>query len=198
MYKILFIILNLQNIIKKKYKKSIFHRNSCIGKNFNVGLNANCINWSNIKENIAIGDNVTILGKLHCAEKGKIVIGDYTRIEFGTEIGAAQSIYIGKYVIISHDVYIYDNNNHPTESQKRIDLSISGFKKELNSWYNSSIADVKIEDNVWIGMNSVILKGVTIGEGSIIAAGSVVTKDVPSYTLVGGNPSKILKVIAKE
>jgi acetyltransferase-like isoleucine patch superfamily enzyme len=54
---------------------------------------------------------------------------------------------------------------------------------------------IVIEDDVWIGMNSVILKGVTIGKGSVVAACSVVTKDVPPMTLVGGNPAKIVKKI---
>lgn len=52
---------------------------------------------------------------------------------------------------------------------------------------------VIINDNVWIGMNAIILPGVTIGKGAVIAAGSVVTKDVPPYSLVGGNPAKIIR-----
>ena len=50
-----------------------------------------------------------------------------------------------------------------------------------------------IEDDVWIGANAIVLKGVTIGEGSIIAAGAVVTKNVPAYSLVGGNPAKVIR-----
>jgi acetyltransferase-like isoleucine patch superfamily enzyme len=193
MYRIIYTISRLLLKIKLYYKEDIFKKNAIIGKNFKVGIYSNCINESKKKENIFISDDVTVLGKLHCAGKGNIYIGNYSRIEFNTEIGAADSVYIGNCVIISHDVYIYDNNNHPIENQKRRDLSISGFDKELNSWYNSVIAPVTIEDNVWIGMSSIILKGVTIGEGSIIAAGSVVTKNVPPYTLVGGNPAKVLK-----
>jgi len=57
---------------------------------------------------------------------------------------------------------------------------------------------IKINDNAWVGMNCIILKGVTIGEGAIVAAGSVVTKDVQAWTLVGGNPARILKEIPEE
>jgi acetyltransferase-like isoleucine patch superfamily enzyme len=54
---------------------------------------------------------------------------------------------------------------------------------------------VKINDRVWIGFNSIILKGVTIGEGGIVGAGSVVTKDVPPYTIVAGNPARVIREI---
>jgi acetyltransferase-like isoleucine patch superfamily enzyme len=188
------LILSLKTIIKQKYKKRNFKQKALIGKSFFAGPNSSCINW-NSQESIDIGNNVTLLGKLHCAEKGKIKIGDFTRIEFRTEIGAADSISIGKCVIISHDVYIYDNNNHPISPKEREQLSLSSFNHEYNSWYNSTISSVKIEDNVWIGMNCIILKGVTIGEGAIVAAGSVVTKDVPAFSIVAGNPAKVVKMI---
>ena len=64
---------------------------------------------------------------------------------------------------------------------------------ENKNWSVVSSAPILIKNNVWIGMNVIILKGVTIGEGAIVAAGSVVTKDVPDWTLVGGNPAKIIK-----
>ena len=57
------------------------------------------------------------------------------------------------------------------------------------------VRPIKICDKVWIGFNSIILSGVTVGEGAVAAAGSVVTKDVPSWTIVGGNPAKIIREI---
>lgn len=58
---------------------------------------------------------------------------------------------------------------------------------------SKSKGDISIKDDVWIGLNSIILSGVTIGKGAVVAAGSVVTKDVPDYAIVGGNPAKIIK-----
>lgn len=69
----------------------------------------------------------------------------------------------------------------------------SGFYSALWNWSNSNAADVIIEDNVWIGERSTVLKGVTIGCGSIVACDSIVTKDVPPYTIVAGNPAKVVK-----
>ena len=59
----------------------------------------------------------------------------------------------------------------------------------------SDVSPVVIEDYVWIGMNSIILKGVTIGKGAVVAAGSVVTKSVPPMTVVGGNPAEVIKKV---
>lgn len=105
----------------------------------------------------------------------EIIIGSNTAIGDRTEIHAGQRIEIGSGCNIAWNVCIMDRDYHkfntPTEEFK----------------------PVKIEDNVWIGCNCIILKGVTVGEGAVIAAGSVVTKDVPPKTLVGGNPAKVLK-----
>lgn len=96
-------------------------------------------------------------------------------------------------MIISNNVTIYDNNTHPIEPGKRILMSIIGFHSDLWDIKHSEHAEIIIDNNVWIGERACIFKGVFIGEGSIIAMNSVVTKDVPPYTLVAGNPAKIKK-----
>lgn len=105
----------------------------------------------------------------------EIIIGDNTSIGDRTEIHAGKKVEIGSGCNIAWDVCIMDRDYHKFNSKIE------------------EIQPVKIGDNVWIGCNSLILKGVTIGNGSVVAAGSVVTKDVPPNTLVGGNPAKILK-----
>jgi galactoside O-acetyltransferase len=62
-------------------------------------------------------------------------------------------------------------------------------------WTHVERQPVTIESKAWIGFNVIILKGVTIGEGAIVGAGSVVTKDVPPYTIVGGNPARVIREI---
>ena len=59
------------------------------------------------------------------------------------------------------------------------------------------IAPVRIGDKAWIGFNAIILKGVTVGEGAIVAAGAVVTKDVPPYTIVAGNPARVIRTLSE-
>ncbi len=107
--------------------------------------------------------------------KSIINIGDNTWIGDRTEIHAGKSVDIGANCNISWDVCIMDRDYHKFNSEKE------------------EIEPIKIGDNVWICCNSLILKGIKIGDGSVIAAGSVVTKDVPANVLAGGNPAKILK-----
>jgi acetyltransferase-like isoleucine patch superfamily enzyme len=105
----------------------------------------------------------------------EIIIGDNTSIGDRTEIHAGKSVKIGCGCNIAWDVCIMDRDYHKFNSE------------------TEEIKPVTIGDNVWIGCKAVILKGITIGEGAVVAAGSVVTKDVPPKTLVGGNPAKVLK-----
>ncbi|MCL6459082.1 MAG: acyltransferase [Gorillibacterium sp.] len=108
------------------------------------------------------------------APGAEIVIGDHSYINRRTEIIAKTSVRIGSGCAISWDVVITDTDYHQivgTESTKPI----------------------VIGDEVWIGCKSIILKGVTIGTGAVVAAGSVVTRDVEPYTLVAGTPAKVIK-----
>ncbi len=106
---------------------------------------------------------------------GKIEIGNNTYIGDRTEIHSGQSVKIGNNVNIAWDCNILDRDYH-------------GFESETER-----IEPIEICDNVWIGCGSYILKGVTLGEGSVVAAGSVVTKDVPKACLVAGNPARVIK-----
>ena len=98
-------------------------------------------------------------------------------------------LYIGDYVCIGAETVIVMGGN----STHRMDwFSCYPHLDKLPELYCSK-GDTVIGDGVWIGMRAMILPGVTIGEGAVIAAGSVVTKDVPPYTLVGGNPARKIK-----
>jgi acetyltransferase-like isoleucine patch superfamily enzyme len=102
--------------------------------------------------------------------------------------------------------YIYDHNSHSLdyrEREKDIVQQLSDYRNgkffiENKNWDVVETKPIKICSNAWIGMNCTILKGVTIGQGAIVGAGSVVTKDVPAWTIVGGNPATIIKEIPNE
>ena len=93
------------------------------------------------------------------------------------------SVTIGHNVVISERVIIRDSDNHS--------ICEDGVNPE--EYAKQQSLPIVIGNHVWIGMNAIILKGVTIGEGSIIAAGSVVNKDVPAHCMVGGVPAKVIK-----
>ena len=111
-----------------------------------------------------------------------ISVGDDTGLS-GTTICAAQSISIGKRCLIGADVLIVDTDFHP--------LAMEGRRHRGPSVANSR--PVEIEDDVFIGARSMILKGVKIGTGSVVGAGSVVTSEVPAGVVVAGNPAKVIR-----
>ena len=112
---------------------------------------------------------------------GDVVIGDHTRIGLhNTIIGPVE---IGNHVNLAQGITVTALNHNFSDTNKRID------EQGVNT------NPVTIEDDVWIGANAVILPGVTIGEHCVVAAGAVVTKDVPPHSLVAGIPAKVIKQI---
>jgi acetyltransferase-like isoleucine patch superfamily enzyme len=130
---------------------------------------------------VHIGDNVLIERKVRFSigEKARVYIGDDSYVGDGTHILALEEVAIGRGCAISWDVLFMDSSSHPFASQG----------EELRTL----IGPIIVEDHVWIGCRAVILKGVTIGEGAVVANNAVVTRDVPPRTLVGGNPARVIK-----
>lgn len=111
-----------------------------------------------------------------------------------TTILCATSIIIGNDVMIAGDCYITDNDGHPIDWRVRRD-DVMNRKKGIKNWNQVGMSPVNIGNDVWIAPKSIILKGVSIGDGAVIAAGSVVTKDVPSGVIVAGNPARVVRKI---
>ena len=112
-------------------------------------------------------------------------------------------IEIGNHVTIAWGCTIYDHDSHSLDYRERredIKREIANLNKGVNfiidkDWDTVNSSPIVIKDDAWIGMNVIILKGVTIGRGAVVGAGSVVTKDVPDWAVVAGNPAKIVKVL---
>jgi acetyltransferase-like isoleucine patch superfamily enzyme len=127
-------------------------------------------------------------------ENATISIGK--RAFINGSIIAAEKIEIGDDVMISWGVTVVDHNSHSISFSQRAD-DVNNWRIGKKDWTHVKIAPVIICNKVWIGFNALILKGVTIGEGAVVGAGAVVTKDVPSWTIVGGNPACIIREIAE-
>ena len=141
---------------------------------------------------LKIGDHVTLQSSaLATEEHGYIEIGDYSYLS-GAALVATLSISIGSYVYIAGGVTIVDSDFHPLDPAERLrdTVLISPAGKKMNRPAFES-APVVIEDDVWIGFNATILKGVTIGAGSIIHPGAVVHRSVPPDSIVFGNPAQV-------
>ena len=128
------------------------------------------------------GINVTIWDNVQIDSPSKLIIGNNVSVNRGCILHAGGEIEIGNDVLIGPGVIIYSQNHSYRDLSKKI----------INQGYNTK--KVNIDSNVWIAANAIILPGVTIGEGAVVAAGSVVTKDVEPNTIVGGNPAIFIKI----
>jgi virginiamycin A acetyltransferase len=180
--------MNLSTLIKKLYN-FLLNQNVVQIRGGSVGHNV-LMKGVNIRGAVSMGD--------HCVIKfveiiGKVNIGHHTTIN-GPNVqilSKLNPIQIGNFCSIAKDVTIQEYNH-------KVDrLSTYNFEKHI--FAGKSIDDVvskgaiTIGSDVWIGTKSVILSGVTIGHGAIVAAGSIVTKDVPPYAIVGGNPARVIR-----
>jgi acetyltransferase-like isoleucine patch superfamily enzyme len=145
---------------------------------------------------LLFGDHVSVYGgcSFSIGVNGSCTVGDFTLLN-GALVMAEERIEIGSHCLVSWNVGIADSDFHPLEpAQRIIDAhALAPFFKNRPPRPKIRTAPVIISDNVWIGMNAVILKGVTIGENSVVAAGAVVTKSVPANVVVAGNPAVVTK-----
>ena len=187
-------MLNFVYTIKKWLKTKIIKSIINVPANCIIGSTARVrLLFGSRKDNIKIGYRVILNGTLVSQYNGKISIGKYVQIGINAKIFSVESVKIGDYTAIATNVVICDNNNHPINPQDRLFAWKTLPGSAEMSWKYSDHKRIVIERNCWIGENSRICKGVTIGEGSIIAANSVVTKNVPANCIVAGNPAKIVK-----
>jgi len=135
---------------------------------------------------IEIGDDVHIGSPCtwDVGPAGQLTIGDRVSLNYRGIISVAKSVRIGDDTFIAGDVAIFDNTNHPVSPKQRLaGAAVS----------EAEMAPVEIGRNVWIGIHCIIMRGVMIGDNSVIAAGSIVTKSVPSNTLAAGNPAQPIR-----
>lgn len=163
-------------------------------ENFNIDVRNKNIN----KTYLEIGSDSIINGNyIFETEKGAIRIGNRTYVGGGTFI-SINEIEIGDDVMIAWGGTFLDHNSHSTDwKDRQKDVVVCRDKSLKKDWEVVKSSPIRIKNKAWIGFNVIVLKGVTIGEGAIVAAGSVVTKDVDDYTIVGGNPANFIKNIKK-
>ena len=145
---------------------------------------------------LTVGKDSQVDGSIIFEREGvSVSIGDRTFMN--ATLSVAESISIGDDVLMAWGVTVLDHNSHSTSFSKRA-KSLSDLKLGKKDWSHVKTGSVKISNKAWIGFNSIILKGVTIGEGAVIGAGSIVAKDVPDWTIVAGNPARVIRVIPED
>jgi len=139
---------------------------------------------------IRLGAGVRFSGKPSIAfgrsfsDSPELLIGDGTFIGHGCAFHIGRFIHIGRNCLLAGGVRVFDMDGHPLDADRR---------RAGEPTPPEAILPVVIEDDVWIGTSAVILKGVSIGCRSVIAAGAVVTKDIPPDTVAAGNPARVVK-----
>jgi acetyltransferase-like isoleucine patch superfamily enzyme len=175
-----------ENFSKKIRRGNFCRKKVSLGKTITIGDNVEINALS--KSGVSIGDNVSILKGtiIECTgvirELGEgLIIGNNVGIAQNCFIQVRGKVVIGDNVIFGPNVSIFSENH--CFSDPEMPVSMQGVSRK----------GVTVEEGAWIGTRAVILDGVNIGKNSIVAAGSIVTKDVPPYTIVGGIPARIIK-----
>lgn len=181
-------------IMLRRAKKSVYNNATLIGKNHRLDIGARVgLSDGAKKENVILHDNSWLFGIISVQSNGVVIMHDYSKIGAATKIMCVDRVEIGAYTAIGDNTIICDNNNHPISPEYRKQMRQSDYHSEMRLWRHSSHSPIIIGENCWIGSNVRICKGVNIGDNSIVAACSVVTKDVPANSIVAGNPAKVVK-----
>ncbi len=147
-------------------RKCLIGRGVRIERPWTVRLGARCVLQPDVWLNVG-------------ADNARLTIGEYTFIGRGTEIEVSESVSIGRGGLIAPGVFITDHNHSLAPDRPMFEQTCAA-------------APVTIGDDVWVGANCVILPGVTIGHGAVVAAGAVVNREVPDRAIVGGVPARII------
>ena len=186
----------LQNAQKREMIKRLNNNpNARIGTNVQFGTT---FSVSNSKAKVSIGDNSWIYASINIFPHNndcELSIGKDCYIGDNSRLWVAKKMVVGDRTLIAHNVNIFDTTTHPIDKSIRFahECVVKTKGMPTESYETIEESPVIIGDDVWVGCNCTILKGVKIGNGSIIGAGSVVTKDVPAGVMAAGNPARVIK-----
>lgn len=186
----------VQRLRQARFTRALGRR-AVIGNHF-VCTNRTAIHNLTSRDRVSVGDFVTLLDtELRCYAGGNIRLGNYIWMSLRGQIVSAARVEIGDYCLFARDVYISDTNEHPLDPQIRRRQTIAYLERGIPpDRLEADCAAVKIGNDVWIGERAVILKGVQLGDGCVVAAASVVTKSFPEHSLIGGNPARLLRSLS--
>ncbi|ANP46819.1 acyltransferase [Candidatus Viadribacter manganicus] len=175
-----------------------FRESAEIGPNVRLALNARLINLSERNRARLPGDCV-IRGVLKLEAGAELEIGRFCYVGDGVVISAKESISIGDSTLIAHGVQLFDNNTHPTSAaQRELQFRRMIGYKDRNGPMAIESEPISIGRRCWVGMNSIVMKGVSIGDDTIVASGSVVVASLPEGVIAAGNPARIVRELTAE
>jgi acetyltransferase-like isoleucine patch superfamily enzyme len=169
--------------------------------NVSVGEGSRLYRWrvtlGAARNRVMIGSHSVVQCRISFdGHEGRVRIGDRTYIG-ASHIVCHTEVLIGSDVIISWGVTVVDHDSHSVSWRLR-SADVERWRMGSKSWEHVAVMPVNIADKAWIGFGASILKGVTIGEGAVVGACSVVTRDVPAYAVVAGNPARVIRTLCTE
>lgn len=199
----------LIEIVRKYYNRNtirshrkLLFQNCVMGKNFCSSpayqdkeqqlLNVGITNKTGYKDKIRFGSFCNISVNIFLNQNGSIIVGDYVYMSSVT-MRIDHNLRIGSHCLFAGNVKLWDTDNHPLSPVLRHEQCEYIAHNGLIDSYQAGGGDITIGNDVWIGMDTIVLGGVTIGNGSVIAAGSVVTKSIPDNVLAGGVPARMIR-----
>ncbi|MFL5904436.1 MAG: acyltransferase [Solirubrobacteraceae bacterium] len=150
-----------------------------------------------LEAEIRVGDLCDLDGRwVLLRPEARVEIGSRSELNAGCVLDCVSGIAIGDDVLVAAEVYIADHDSHSADWEVRRRDHLDR-REGRRDWSLVPQAPVRIEDKAWIGRRAMIFKGVTVGEGAIVGAGSVVTRSVPPWTLVAGVPARELRMVER-
>jgi len=169
-----------------------FDEKAMLAEGVRLALNARLINLDD-REKVTIGANSVIRGILRNERGGRMAIGQRIYIGDNALVSSAELVEIGDGTLLAHSAQVFDNDSHPVDPIQRDAHFRAILGDKSGPAYTIASAPVRIGRLCWIGLNAIVMKGTIIGDEAIIAAGSVVTRDIEPRTVAGGNPAVLVK-----
>ncbi len=170
----------------------LFMSQSQVEPGVQLSLAARLVNLGE-RDRVIIRSKAIVRGILKNERRSRIELGPGVYVGDGVIISAAEEVVIGAHTMIAHGVQVFDNNTHPTDAVERVKHLRMIVGEEPQGPVSVASAPIRIGQRCWIGMNSLVLKGVTIGDDTIIGAGSIVVNDIPGSVLAVGNPARVAR-----
>ena len=175
-----------------------FDAGAILGEGVKLGLGARLVNLGP-RENVRIAGPSAIRGILRAEVGGRLHLGHYVYVGDNVLISARLSITVGDATLLAHGVQVFDNNSHPTQTfQRVIQFRRMLGDKRLVAPLEIDAEPVQIGSRCWIGLNSVVLKGVSVGSDTIVAACSVVSRSLEEGIVAAGNPAQMMRRLTED
>jgi acetyltransferase-like isoleucine patch superfamily enzyme len=166
-----------------------FDRGAELGEDVRLGLNARLLTPGG-ERRARIGRGSVIRGIIRCEGSGEAMLGEEVYVGDGAILSAWTRIEIGDGTLLAHGAQVFDNDTHPLDPDERRAHFRAILKRGPRCDFDIASRPVNIGRQCWLGFSSAVMKGVSLGEGAIVAAGALVTSDAPPRTILAGNPAR--------